>query len=232
MTGWEAREILAAPLGEDRLLALLHRHATVLQPPPGDRHIADPRDDVVLSREIRPSQARGCLPRLRLSFRYSSRGHPHRPRGPYLGRSRTVDVDVGRQLRLGEDLAGIFLGVRPTQHPCPRLALTGRSRKRLDYALTGDAGANAYLSSAGEAWPVLYVEDVVRSARAAQLARKEPGSFGLRITLIPFDGVSELGRRKFNGITVASRDQVIIDAYGGVDRMPEQADLLMGQRVA
>ncbi|MFT3874437.1 MAG: helix-turn-helix transcriptional regulator [Nocardioides sp.] len=105
-------------------------------------------------------------------------------------------------------------------------------RKHLDYALTGDAGANAYLSSAGEAWPVLYVEDVVRSASAAKLVRKEPGSFGLRITLIPFDGVSEVGRKKIDGITVASRDQVVIDAYGGVDRMPEQADLLLGRRVA
>ena len=105
-------------------------------------------------------------------------------------------------------------------------------RKGLDYALTGDAGANAYLSSAGEAWPVLYVEDVVRSASAAKLVRKEPGSFGLRITLIPFDGVSEVGRKKLDGITVASRDQVVIDAYGGVDRMPEQADLLLGRRVA
>lgn len=102
----------------------------------------------------------------------------------------------------------------------------------IEYAVTGDAGANAYLSSAGESWPVLYVEDVVRSASAAKLVRKEPGSFGLRITLIPFDGVSEVGRKKLDGITVASRDQVVIDAYGGVDRMPEQADLLLGRRVA
>jgi hypothetical protein len=31
---------------------------------------------------------------------------------------------------------------------------------------------------------------------------------------------------------VAAFDQVVIDAYGGVDRMPEQADFLVGRRVA
>lgn len=101
-----------------------------------------------------------------------------------------------------------------------------------DYALTGDAGANLYRSSAGEAWPVLYVEDVARAAAAAGLTRKEPGSFGMRITLIPFDGVSEVGWIEIAGVTVVSRDQVIIDAYGGIDRMAEQADILLGRRVA
>jgi len=100
----------------------------------------------------------------------------------------------------------------------------------VDYAVTGDAGANLYRSSAGEAWPVLYVEDVERAAGAAGLARKEPGSFGMRVTLNPFDGVSEIGRAAIDGVTVAARDQVIIDAYGGIDRMPEQADILLGRR--
>jgi transcriptional regulator with XRE-family HTH domain len=102
----------------------------------------------------------------------------------------------------------------------------------VDYAVTGDAGANLYRSSAGEAWPVLYVADVGRGAEAAGLARKEPGSFGMRVTLIPFDGVSELGRTTIDGITVVARDQVVLDAYGGIDRMAEQADILLGRRVA
>ncbi len=101
-----------------------------------------------------------------------------------------------------------------------------------DYALTGDAGANLYRSSAGETWPVLYVEDVAQAAAAAGLTRKEPGSFGMRITLIPFDGLSEVGRLEIAGVTVVSRDQVIIDSYGGIDRMAEQADILMGRRAA
>lgn len=102
----------------------------------------------------------------------------------------------------------------------------------VDYAVTGDAGANLYRSSAGEAWPVLYVEDTERGAEAAGLVRKEPGSFGMRVTLIPFDGVSELGRTLRGDVTVVSRDQVVIDAYGGIDRMAEQADILLDRRAA
>lgn len=102
----------------------------------------------------------------------------------------------------------------------------------IDYAVTGDAGANLYRSSAGEAWPVLYVEDVEHAARVAGLVRKQPGSFGMRVTLIPFDGVSETGRTMIDGLKVAARDQVIIDAYGGIDRMAEQADILVGRRMA
>jgi hypothetical protein len=44
--------------------------------------------------------------------------------------------------------------------------------------------------------------------------------------------VSEVGRVGIGGVTVAARDQVVIDAYGGIDRMVEQADILMGRRVA
>ncbi len=102
----------------------------------------------------------------------------------------------------------------------------------VEYALTGDAGANLYRSSAGEVWPVFYVEDVSRAADAAELAQKAPGTFGMRITLIPFDGVSEVGRTTIDGIAVVGRDQVIIDAYGGIDRMAEQAEILLGRRVA
>lgn len=102
----------------------------------------------------------------------------------------------------------------------------------LDYAVTGDAGANMYRSSAGEAWPVVYVADIGRAAQAGALVRKEARSFGMRITLIPFDGVSEVGRAAINGVVVAARDQVILDAYGGIDRMAEQADILLGRRAA
>jgi DUF1009 family protein len=60
--------------------------------------------------------------------------------------------------------------------------------------------------------------------------RKEPASFGTRVTLIPFDGVSEIGRVDIDGVAVVARNQVIIDAYGGIDRMVEQADMLSGRR--
>jgi hypothetical protein len=52
----------------------------------------------------------------------------------------------------------------------------------------------------------------------------------VRVTLIPFDGVSEVGRVNMAGITVVARDQVVIDVYGGIDRMIEQADILTGRR--
>lgn len=102
----------------------------------------------------------------------------------------------------------------------------------VDYALSGDAGANLYRSTAGETWPVVYVADLAQASAAAGLIRKEPGSFGLRVTLIPFDGVCEIGRVEIAGVTVVARDQVIIDAYGGIDRMVEQADIMLGRRVA
>ena len=35
-----------------------------------------------------------------------------------------------------------------------------------------------------------------------------------------------------NDITVVARDQVIIDAYGGIDRMADQADIFLGRRKA
>lgn len=50
----------------------------------------------------------------------------------------------------------------------------------------------------------------------------------MRVTLIPFGGVSEIGRTDIEGVIVAARDQVILDAYGGIDRMAEQADILLG----
>ncbi len=68
---------------------------------------------------------------------------------------------------------------------------------------------------------MLYVDDIERAAEAGGLVRKEVGTFGMRVTLIPFDGVSELGRARINSVVAAARDQVILDAYGGIDRMAE-----------
>jgi len=143
------------------------------------------------------------------------------------GKEADLLFRAGRVARLTRRAGAVDFKAGPTAYDVAE-ALGGAG---VDYALTGDAGANRYRSSAGEAWPVLYVEDVRRAAEAAGLARKEPGSFGMRVTLIPFDGVSELDRTEIDGVTVASRDQVILDAYGGIDRMAEQADILLGRRV-
>lgn len=142
------------------------------------------------------------------------------------GREADVLFRAGRAARLTRRPGAVDFTAGPKAYEIAEaLGASG-----VDYAVTGDAGANLYRSSAGEAWPVLYVEDISRAAEAAGLARKEPGSFGMRVTLIPFDGLSELGRTAIDGVSVAARDQVIIDAYGGVDRMAEQADILLGRR--
>jgi len=144
------------------------------------------------------------------------------------GKEADLLVRAGRAARLTRRPGAVDFKAGPTAYDVAEaLGAAG-----VDYALTGDTGANLYRSSAGEAWPVLYVEDVGRAAKAAGLAPKVPGSFGIRVTLIPFDGVSELGRTEIDGVTVASRDQVILDAYGGIDRMAEQADILLGRREA
>lgn len=144
------------------------------------------------------------------------------------GKEPDLLLRAGRAARLTRRLGAVDFRSGPTAYDVAE-ALGDAG---IDYALTGDAGANLYRSSAGEAWPVVYVEDVARAAQAAGLTRKEPGSFGMRVTLIPFDGVSELGRSEIDGITVVARDQVILDAYGGIDRMAEQADILLGLRAA
>ncbi|WP_068401639.1 helix-turn-helix transcriptional regulator [Kribbia dieselivorans] len=135
---------------------------------------------------------------------------------------------AGRAARLTRRPGAVDFKAGPTAYDIAEALGTAT----IEYAVTGDTGANRYRSGAGEAWPVVYVEDVERTAEAAGLTLREPGSFGMRVTLIPFDGVSELGRTTIDGITVVERDQVVIDAYGGIDRMAEQADILLGRRVA
>lgn len=144
------------------------------------------------------------------------------------GKEADLLFRAGRAARLTRRPGAVDFTAGPTAYDVAEAL----GAAEVEYAVTGDAGANLYRSSAGEAWPVLYVEDVEWAAGVADLVRKAPGTFGMRATLIPFDGVSELGRTQINGIAVVARDQVVIDAYGGIDRMAEQADILLGRRVA
>lgn len=144
-----------------------------------------------------------------------------------VGKESVLLFQAGRAARLTRRAGAVDFVVGPNAYE----AANALGAAGVDYAVTGDTGANIYRSSAGEVWPVLYVEDAQRAAGVAGLVRTTPGSFGTRVTLIPFDGVSELGRTTIDGVTVAARDQVILDAYGGIDRMAEQADILLGLRV-
>jgi len=101
----------------------------------------------------------------------------------------------------------------------------------LEWALTGDSAANFYLPSASDAWPVFYVGDPEAAAQCAGLVRRPVGVFGRCISLIPFDGICEVGRSESDGLWVAARAQVVLDCYGGIGRMREQADFMMGARI-
>lgn len=104
------------------------------------------------------------------------------------------------------------------------------SNSDVDWSLTGDAAANYYLPSATETWPVFYVSSLEDAIQAAGLVRRSAPS-GRRITLIPFDGVCEVDKIEDDGLWVADRVQVALDCYGGISRMREQADAMMGVRM-
>ena len=97
----------------------------------------------------------------------------------------------------------------------------------LKWAATGDRAANRLVPSATEAYPFFYVEDVKSAIDALGLVYKAPMEWGEPITLMPFDGFSEAGRwQDDDGAWYAAPWQVVLDCYGGTDRMPEQADEL------
>lgn len=101
----------------------------------------------------------------------------------------------------------------------------------VEWALTGDAAANLYVSSAAESWPVFYVSDVDQAAQSSGLDARSAGTYGARITLIPFDGICEVGRARLDDVCVADRAQVVLDCFGGTGRMAEQADALISRAV-
>ena len=78
-------------------------------------------------------------------------------------------------------------------------------------------------------------DEEVRSRLAtAKVDASHPGTPSVEAPLhavcLGLPGVSFIGHTHptaINGITVAARGQVIIDAYGGIDRMAEQADILL-----
>lgn len=104
----------------------------------------------------------------------------------------------------------------------------GLTRADLAWAGTGDRAANRLVYSASESQPTFYVEDVDASIDALGLAFKGPREWGKPITLLPFDGFCEAGRwQDDDGRWYAAPWQIVLDCYGGNDRVPEQADTVL-----
>lgn len=103
----------------------------------------------------------------------------------------------------------------------------GLNAAGLEWMNTGDSAANRLYPYADQIWPVFYVEDTEAAAVALGIVERV-GTYGPSISLVPFDGVSEVGRwRDDDGMWFADRFQVLIDCYAGTTRMPEQADALI-----
>lgn len=104
----------------------------------------------------------------------------------------------------------------------------GLTRADLAWAGTGDRAANRLVYSASESQPTFYVEDIDASIGALGLVFKGPREWGKPITLLPFDGFCEMGRwQDDDGRWYAAPWQIVLDCYGGNDRVPEQADSIL-----
>ncbi|MBK7820422.1 MAG: helix-turn-helix domain-containing protein [Tessaracoccus sp.] len=127
-----------------------------------------------------------------------------------------------------------YLARRPMSVRLPRVGTAAEIGKALgssgvEYAITGGAGANRLVSYASEPWPVLYVSDLAKAVEALGIIPRLPGQFGPSTTLIAFDGFNDSGRWQSqpSGLWYAAPWQIVLDCYGGVDRMINQADVIL-----
>ena len=102
----------------------------------------------------------------------------------------------------------------------------------VEWANTGDSAANRLSLYADQPLPTFYVENIQASVDALNCPIPIPTEPGPRITLIPFDGASELGRwcetgGETAGMWYAAPWQVVMDCFGGVDRMLLQAERIL-----
>jgi len=116
----------------------------------------------------------------------------------------------------------------PTHELAPqigaRLAAAG-----VDYAITGDEALARLGAPLIPSWPVVYVRDVRAALAATGLAPALPGEWSpRRVSFLPFDGSSEVGRiQTDDGTWWASPVQAVIDGYAGYGRMTEQAEAVV-----
>lgn len=108
-----------------------------------------------------------------------------------------------------------------TSDPARTLAAAG-----IDYALTGSLAAVRLVEENSNPWPVVYVADL--GAAEVNLTVAPGVSGAARTTILPFDGISETGRRRdMDGVWVADDRQVLIDCFGGPGLLPEQGRALL-----
>jgi hypothetical protein len=95
------------------------------------------------------------------------------------------------------------------------------------WATTGSWAANKLTHSADAPWPVFYIADVEAVVESAGFVERKPKTIQNVMSLIPFDGVADVGvSEDESGFRWADPLQVTIDYFGGTGRMPDQADAL------
>ena len=95
----------------------------------------------------------------------------------------------------------------------------------VEHAVTGDEALSRLGSAIVPVWPVVYVSDVRAACQALEIAPKLPDDSGPQVSLVPFDGWSEAGRKQASdGLWLASPTQALIDGYGGYGRMTQEAE--------
>jgi transcriptional regulator with XRE-family HTH domain len=131
---------------------------------------------------------------------------------------------AGEAARLRARPGRVNVALTPTWN----LAVERLAAGRIRWARTGDAAANRLVDWASEFWPVFYVEDVAAALQFMQLRPRRPDEWGPLMSFLPFDGWSEIGRwQDDNGMWYADPWQVTMDCFGGVQRMPDQADMIL-----
>ena len=99
------------------------------------------------------------------------------------------------------------------------------NRSGVKWAATGVQAANRLGVTGDTVWPVFYVSELESASDYLQL--NEFRAPGLQVSLIPFDGMSEVGSYEDDlGLWWAAPLQVLMDCYSGNGRMPDVADSL------
>jgi hypothetical protein len=143
----------------------------------------------------------------------------------------TADGEARRPARLAET-AGVSASLvdRPCLVSCaqPERWTDAADKLRnsgLRWAATGGVAANRLAPSADAPWFVFYVDDPAAAAAATGLANTDER--GRKLALLPFAGVADVGIQiDRDGYCWADPLQVLMDCFGGTDRMPEQAAVL------